>query len=254
MFDISRTALLLGEEGVMRLAKARVAVFGLGGVGSYTAEALARAGMGGLTLIDRDTVDESNLNRQLIALRSTIGQPKAEVMAARVRDINPDCAVRVYVLFYPVGDGAEARVPAAKNAATGYMATEGAYVKGLDLLAGCDMVCDAMDTVTAKIALAEECRAKNIPLISAMGCGNKLDPSRFRVADLFETHTCPLCRVMRRELSARGFSALRVVFSDEQPQPHRDPVGSVSFVPSVAGLLMAGDVIKRLAGIEEREK
>lgn len=166
---MSRTAMLLGREAVERLEQATVAVFGLGGVGSYTAEALARAGVGRLILVDGDTVSDSNRNRQLIALCSTVGQPKAEVMARRVRDINPACRAEAHTVFYLPGEGQ-------------------------GLIDGCDFVADAVDTVAAKLALAEECRDKGIPLVSAMGCGNKLDPSRFRTADIADTSVCPLCR------------------------------------------------------------
>lgn len=238
----NRTALLLGGEGVERLARASVAVFGLGGVGSFTAEALARAGIGRLVLVDGDVVDETNLNRQLVALRSTVGLPKAEVMARRVRDINPDCQVEAHSLFY---------LPAA----------EGETGSGIGIIDGCDFVADAIDTVTSKLGLAEECRNKGIPLISAMGCGNKLDPTRFRVADIADTRICPLCRVMRRELKRRGIPSLTVVYSEEPPcQPPEAAVassgrravpGSLSFVPSAAGLVLAGEIIRRLSGVEE---
>lgn len=235
----ARSAMLLGDAAVQRLRAASVAVFGLGGVGSYTAEALARTGIGRLVLVDGDTVSDTNRNRQLVALCSTVGQPKAEVMAARVRDINPDCRAEAHTVFYLPGEGQ-------------------------GLVDGCDFVADAVDTVAAKLALAEECTAKGIPLISAMGCGNKLDPTRFRVADITKTSVCPLCRIMRRELKNRGIAHLPVVFSDEPPRrPAAEPAeeekrtgkhalpGSVSFVPSVAGLILAGEIIRRLAGVEE---
>lgn len=226
----SRTAMLLGADGVRRLSEASVAVLGLGGVGSFAAEALARAGVGRLVLVDGDTVAESNLNRQLIATTATLGQYKADVMADRVREIAPGCAAEAHRLFY--------------TAETGQ-----------GLIDGCDFVADAVDMVSAKLALAEECHSKNIPLISAMGCGNKLDPSRFRVADITKTAVCPLCRVMRRELRLRGIPHLTVVYSDEPPLTplpvEGEPVsgrtpGSVSFVPSAAGLLLAGEIVRRL--------
>lgn len=231
----ARTSLLLGEEAMDKLATSSVAVFGLGGVGSYTAEALARAGVGRLVLVDGDTVDVTNINRQLIALHSTIGQPKAAVMAQRVRDIHPTCRVEAHSLFY---------LPP----------------EGVGLVDGCDFVADAVDMVSAKLALAEECRDKNIPLISAMGCGNKLDPTGFRVADIGDTRVCPLCRVIRRELKKRGIASLTVVYSEEPPispaevsepetGPRRAVPGSLSFVPSVAGLIMAGEIIRRLCGL-----
>ncbi len=232
--------MMIGEKGVERLAQAKVAVFGLGGVGSYVAEALARAGVGRLVLVDGDMVSDSNRNRQLVALCSTVGKPKAEVMAARVRDIHPDCRVEPHVLFYRPGEGTEPG-------------------DGFGLVDGCDFVADAIDMVSAKIALVEECRSKNIPLISAMGCGNKWDPSRFRVADLSKTSGCPLCRVMRRELRARGITHLPVVFSDELPTlpPERGRLpgnrlpGSLSFVPGAAGLVLAGEIVRRLLEGEE---
>jgi hydrogenase accessory protein hypB len=236
---LSRSAMLLGEEAIERLQRASVAVFGLGGVGSFAAEALARAGVGRLVLVDGDTVADTNRNRQLIALTSTVGQPKAEVMASRVLDINPACRAEPHVLYYRPGEG------------------EG-------LIAGCGYVADCVDMVSAKLALAEECAARGIPLISAMGCGNKRDPTRFRVADIQETSVCPLCRVMRRELKKRGIPHLTVVYSDEPPMtPDRGAAGdlpaegkhalpgSLSFVPSAAGLVLAGAIIRRIAGIDE---
>lgn len=235
---MARTAMLLGEEGVARLANASVAVFGLGGVGSFAAEALARAGVGRLILVDGDTVSETNRNRQLVALRETVGQPKADVMAARVRAIHPHCRVEPHALYY---------LPPA----------------GVGLIDGCDYVADAIDMVTAKLALVEECAAKGVPLISAMGCGNKLDPTRLQVTDIYQTSGCPLCRIMRRELRQRGVGSLRVVFSDEAPrrpfptaaaeEPSRRAVpGSVSFVPSAAGLILAGEIVCAVAGIPPR--
>lgn len=236
-----RTEMLVGREAADKLAASSVAVFGLGGVGSYTAEALARAGVGRLVLVDGDTVDITNINRQLVALRSTVGRPKAEVMADRVRDIHPACRVEAHSLFYLPPEGA-------------------------GLIDGCDFVADAVDMVAAKLALAEECLDKNIPLISAMGCGNKLDPTAFRVADIADTRVCPLCRVMRRELKKRGIPSLTVVYSeeppltpilaesDEGPAVQRPAPGSISFVPSSAGLLMAGEIIRRLCGLPSLKK
>lgn len=226
----TRTAALLGDEAVERLAAATVAVFGLGGVGSYTAEALARAGVGTLILVDGDTVADSNRNRQLCALTSTVGRSKAEVTAARVRDIDPACRVTAHTLFYLPPDS------------------------GTGLIDGCDYVADAVDTVKAKLGLALECKEKNIPLISAMGCGNKLDATAFRVADITKTQVCPLCRVMRRELKLHGVDHLRVVYSEEKP---RTPQGtedartpaSVSYVPGAAGLILAGEIIKDITGV-----
>lgn len=235
--EFTRTTLLLGEEGLARLQSAHVIVFGIGGVGGFTAEALARAGIGALTLVDADTVAPSNLNRQIIALRSTLGRPKAEVMGERVLDINPSCRVTVRQVFCTPENSEE-------------------------LLAGNpDYIVDAIDTVSSKLDLVQKAGELGIPIISCMGAGNKLDPTRFEVADLFETSVCPLCRVMRRELSKRGVPSLKVVYSKEPPiRPKaassqespslfhkRQTPGSVSFVPSVAGLILAGEVVKDLA-------
>lgn len=235
--EFARTTLLLGEEGLARLQSAHVIVFGIGGVGGFTAEALARAGVGALTLVDADTVAPSNLNRQIIALRSTLGRPKAEVMGERVLDINPSCRVTVRPVFCTPENSEE-------------------------LLAGNpDYIVDAIDTVSSKLDLVQKAGELGIPIISCMGAGNKLDPTRFEVADLFETSVCPLCRVMRRELSKRGVPSLKVVYSKEPPiRPlsasleespslvrKRQTPGSVSFVPSVAGLILAGEVVKDLA-------
>ena len=225
-----RSKPLFGDDGVAKLSAARVAVFGVGGVGSYAVEALARAGIGALDLFDGDTVADSNRNRQLIALTSTVGQPKAQVAADRVRDINPVCQVTAQTLFY---------LP--ENADT------------VDL-AVYDFVIDAVDTVAAKLELAVRCKDAGVPLIASMGTGNKWDPTAFRVSDIFATHTCPLARVMRRELTARGVTALPVVWSPEKPavsgvddDGKRVPA-SLSFVPPAAGLLLAGYVIQTLLG------
>lgn len=226
-----RTAMLLGQDGIERLSEASVAVFGLGGVGSYVVEALARGGIGRLVLVDKDVVDPTNINRQLCAVTSTVGQPKAAVMARRVRDIAPSCMVEAHAVFY--------RPP-----------------EGTGLMNGCDYVADAIDTVTSKLALIEEAQSMGIPIISAMGCGNKLDPTRFEVADIYATRVCPLCRIMRRELKKRHIDALQVVYSQEEPlavsdssaRPGARPSpGSVPFVPSVAGLIIAGEIIKKLS-------
>jgi tRNA threonylcarbamoyladenosine dehydratase len=205
-----RTALLIG---------ARVAVFGIGGVGGYAAEALARAGIGTLDLIDKDVVDETNLNRQIIALHSTIGLDKVDVMASRIRQINPDILVYPHKIFY---------LP--ENAPS------------FDLSVY-DYIVDAIDNVTAKIELA--CRAKEagIPLIASMGTGNKLDASGFKITDITQTSGCPLAKVLRKELKAKGIEHLKVVYSNAIPSKDRPP-GSISFVPPVAGLLMAGEVIR----------
>ena len=235
----SRTEMLLGGEGLDRLRAARVAVFGVGGVGGYVTEALARAGVGALDLFDADTVSESNRNRQILALCSTVGQPKAEVAAARVRDINPACAVTPHVLFY---------LPETADAVD---------------LSAYTFVVDAIDTVSAKVELAVRCKAAGVPLIASMGTGNKLDPTGFRVSDVFSTQNCPLARVMRQKLRARGVDSLPVVWSPELPTPPRFtpppeeggavqkrlPPGSVSFVPPVAGCILAGYVVRAIAGI-----
>ena len=232
--SLVRTALLLGENAVSRLGKCRVAVFGVGGVGGHCVEALARSGIGALDLIDSDTVCLSNLNRQIIALHSTVGRLKVDAAAERIRDINPDCKVTVYPVFY---------LPETRDQ--------------FDFRAY-DYVVDCIDTVKGKLALAEQAQEAGTPIISAMGAGNKLDPTRFEVADIYETSVCPLARVMRTQCRKRGITRLKVVYSREQPLtpqdsgekkgPHPAP-GSVAFVPSVAGLILAGEVIRDLAGV-----
>ncbi len=227
-----RSAMLLGEGGIDKLTAAKVAVFGVGGVGGYACEALARAGVGELHLFDNDVVSLSNINRQIIALHSTVGRPKVEVMRERILDINPDCKVVTHQVFYLPENADD--FP----------------------LSDFDYVADAIDTVSAKIELAVRCAASNVPLISAMGTGNKLDASHFCVTDLSKTSGCPLARVMRRELKARGITHLRVVYSTEEakkPLPinegdsKRIPPASLPFVPPVAGLLIAGEIIRTLA-------
>ncbi len=232
-----RTGLLLGRENMEKLARARVAVFGVGGVGGHVVEALARSGVGALELIDDDVVSPDNLNRQIIALRSTIGQPKVEVAKARVLDINPNCEVTAHRTFY---------LPE----------TAGQFD-----FAAYDYVVDAIDTVTGKLMLAEQAAAAGTPLISSMGAGNKLDPTAFRVADVYDTKVCPLAKVMRRELKKRGIASLKVVYSEELPlTPEGNPEdgrrlpGSVAFVPSVAGLILAGEVIRDLCGLASRRR
>ena len=232
--EFARSALLLGEQAQERLARASVAVFGIGGVGGHAAEAIARAGVGRIALFDADTVSVSNINRQIVALHSTLGLPKAQVMADRIRDINPLCRVEPHIVFY--GEDNAAQFP----------------------LEGYDYIIDAVDTVSAKILLSQRARGAGVPVISAMGCGNKLDPSRFEVADLSKTSVCPLARVMRRELKARGVTGVKVVYSQEPPcapaetageapAPGRRAVpGSVSWVPGAAGLLLAGEAVKDL--------
>ena len=227
-----RSAMLLGEDAIERLAAAKVAVFGVGGVGGYVCEALARAGVGELHLFDNDAVSLSNINRQIVALHSTVGHPKVEVMRDRILDINPDCRVVTHQIFY---------LP--ENA------------DDFPLL-GFDYVADAIDTVSAKIELAVRATAAGVPLISAMGTGNKLDANRFCVTDLSKTSGCPLARVMRRELKARGITHLKVVYSTEEAkkpialteeESARIPPASLPYVPPVAGLLMAGEIIRAIA-------
>ena len=221
-----RTRNLIGDEAMKKLNKARVAVFGIGGVGGHVVEALVRSGVGAIDLIDSDTVAESNINRQIIATISTVGKYKVEAMKERIADINPDCKVEAIPCFY---------LPETKD--------EFDFSKY-------DYVVDAVDTVTAKIQLVCEAKEKNVPIISSMGAGNKLNPAMFEVADIYKTSVCPLAKVMRRELKKRGIESLKVVYSKEEalkPESadgdQRTP-GSTAFVPSVAGLIMASEVIK----------
>ena len=219
-----RTKIILGEDGVERLKNSRVAVFGAGGVGSFVIEALARAGVGYLDIIDSDTVDISNINRQLFALTSTVGRYKTEVAVERIHDINPDAKVTIHTVFY---------TPTTADSFN---------------FAEYDFVADAIDTVTGKISLIMKATEAGTPIISCMGAGNKLDPSKFKVADIYSTSVCPLARVMRHELKKRGIKKLDVVYSTELPAVKTvDAPGSLSFVPSVAGLLMAGHIIRKLA-------
>ena len=234
--EFSRMGLLLGEEALSRLEGARVAVFGLGGVGGYTVEALARAGIGRLDLIDSDTVSLSNRNRQILATRSTLGLPKTEAAKRRVLDINGEAAVTTWELFY--------------NADTADRIDLSVY----------DYIVDAIDTVTAKLLLIQRAHEAGTPIISCMGTGNKLDPTAFQVTDISKTSMCPLARVMRKELGKRGIKHLKVVYSQEEAMtPHgaeeemaalgkRQIPGSVSFVPGAAGLILAGEVIRDLTG------
>ena len=232
----SRTALLLGAEAMEKLRAARVIVFGLGGVGGHACEALVRAGVGAIDLVDDDRVSVSNLNRQLFALHSTLGMDKVEAAKARLLDINPDLRVTAHKCFF---------LP---ETADRFDFTQ--Y----------DYIVDAIDTVTAKLCLAEAAERAGTPIISSMGAGNKLDPTAFEVTDINKTSVCPLARIMRKELRRRGVKKLKVVYSKEdamtpleQPEPDREGrrsvPGSVAFVPSVAGLILAGEVIKDLAGI-----
>ena len=235
--EILRTAMLLGEEAVERLAKARVAVFGIGGVGGYTVEALARAGIGAIDLIDNDDVSRSNINRQILATHSTLGMPKVEAGRKRILDINPDCSVTTWQLFY--------------NKDTAHQFDFTQY----------DYIVDAIDTVTGKLALVEQAVAAGTPIICCMGTGNKLDPSRFEVSDISKTTMCPLARVMRKELAKRGIKHLKVVYSKEEALTptgweeeaaaigKRQIPGSVSFVPGAAGLVLAGEVIRDIAKV-----
>lgn len=236
--EFSRTELLLGGEAMNKLNNAKVAVFGVGGVGSATCEALARAGIGNLTLIDGDTISVTNRNRQLIALNSTTGMPKAQAMADRIKDINPNCNVNALKLFI----------------------TEQSQFDFTQF----DYIVDAIDTVSAKLHIICECYKLGVPIISSMGTGNKLDPTMFEVSDIFKTTVCPLARVMRKELKNRGVRKLKVVYSKEEPQKipseryekcsedkkgtaGRPVPASISFVPPVAGMILAGEVIKDIA-------
>lgn len=225
----SRAGLLLGTDVLERLSHTHVAIFGVGGVGSFAAEAIARAGVGEITLVDHDTVSLTNRNRQLIALSSTTGQRKVDVMQARILDINPEAVVHALPFFYPLEQDIA--------------------------LKAFDYVIDAIDTVTAKLHLITECDRLHIPLICSMGTGNKLDPTRFEVADIYATSVCPLARVIRRECRKRNIAHLKTVYSREEPRlPYpgqedgRMVPGSVSFVPPVAGMILAGEVIKDLIG------
>ncbi len=224
--QLSRTVQLIGEKAVDRLIRSRIIIFGIGGVGSFAAEALCRAGIGYITLVDGDVVSASNINRQLIALTSTIGQPKAEVMKSRMLDINPEAQIHALNLFY--------------DASTADQIDLSAY----------DYVIDAIDSVSSKLLLIERCHEKGVRCISCMGTGNKLNPTRFEVSDISKTSVCPLSRVMRRELKNRGILHHKVIYSQEQPinpRGERTPA-SISFVPSAAGLILAGEVIMELAG------
>ena len=234
--EFLRTAMLLGEDAVAKLNKARVAIFGIGGVGGYTLEALARAGVGALDLIDNDTVSRSNINRQILATHSTVGMEKVEAGKRRVLDINPECVVRTWQVFY-----------------TPETADQFDFTQY-------DYIVDAIDTVTGKLQLVQAAKAAGTPIICCMGTGNKLDASAFRVEDISKTTMCPLARIMRKELSKRGIKHLKVVYSQEEALTptgweeeakalgKRQIPGSVSFVPGAAGLILAGEVIKDLAG------
>ena len=234
MKPFSRTELLLGQPAMEKLNRARVAVFGLGGVGGYVVEALARSGVGALDLIDHDTISKTNINRQLLALHSTVGMPKAEAAKNRVLDISPECKVTVHETFYGPDTAAQFDF-------TQY-----------------DYIVDAIDTVTAKLALIAHAKEANTPILCCLGTGNKLDASKFQITDISKTSVCPLARIMRKECAKRGYKHVKVLFSTEDPIPsvgdtgeelpegRRSLPGSVAFVPSVAGLLIAGEVIRDL--------
>ena len=236
--EFSRTQLLFGKEAMERLSKSRVAVFGIGGVGGYTVEALARSGVGAIDLIDNDKVCLTNINRQIIATHKSVGKYKVDVEAERILEINPDCKITVHRTFYMPDTQEEFDF-------TLY-----------------DYVVDAIDTVTGKLTIVENAKKCNTPVISSMGAGNKLDPTAFEVADIYKTSVCPLAKVMRRELKKRGINHLKVVYSKEQPikpiedldidsqdSVRRETPGSNAFVPSVVGLIIAGEVIKDLTGV-----
>lgn len=220
--QFSRTELLLGREAMEKLSGSKVAVFGIGGVGGYVCEALVRSGVGAFDLIDNDKVCLSNLNRQIIATRKTVGKYKTEVMKERILEINPEADVTIHNCFF---------LPENAN--------EFPFEEY-------DYVVDAVDTVTAKIELVMRAKEQNAPIISSMGAGNKLDGSQFRVADIYKTKVCPLAKVMRRELKKRGVKELKVVYSEEMPAVRGEIPASVAFVPSVAGLIIAGEVVKDL--------
>ena len=227
----SRTELIYGKEAMERIASCHIAVFGIGGVGGYVVEALARTGVGALDLIDSDKVATSNLNRQIIATRSTIGRFKVDVAAERIADINPDCKVKTFKTFY---------LPETAD---------------LFDFSEYDYVVDAIDTVTGKLTLIENAKAAGVPIISSMGAGNKVNPVAFEVADIYKTSVCPLAKVMRHECKKRGIKSLKVVYSKEEPRTpleliqegsRRSIPGSTAFVPSVAGLIIAGEIINDL--------
>ena len=236
MEQFSRTELLIGKENLEKLKNSKVAIFGIGGVGSFVLEALTRAGIGNFILVDKDNVDLSNLNRQIIATRKTVGKPKVEVAKERILEINPNAEVEIYKEFF---------MPE----------TEGILDSTISY------VVDAIDTVTAKIELVKRAQELNIPIISSMGTGNKLDPTKFEVSDIYKTSVCPLENVMRKELKARKIKKLKVVYSKELPikvarneEVIKQIPGSISFVPSVAGLIIAGEVIKDIINYKAEGK
>lgn len=219
---LSRTETLIGKAALQKLNNAKIALFGLGGVGSYVLEALVRSGIKNFVLVDNDHISPSNINRQLLALHSTVGQFKTEAAKIRVMDIAPDAHLTCLNLFYSAENAAEVET----------------------YLANCSYIVDAIDTVSSKLLLIETARHLHIPIISSMGTGNKLDPARFEIADIFKTRVCPLARVMRNELKKRGISSLKTVFSTEVPRISCKPPASIAFVPAAAGLLIASEVVK----------
>ena len=226
--QFSRTELLIGTEGVKKLNEAKVAIFGLGGVGSFVLEGLVRAGVQNFILVDNDEVSASNINRQLIATHKTVGKAKVDVAKERILEINPSAKVEVYKEFF---------LPDTK----------------INLDNSVSYIVDAIDTVTAKIELVQRANTYNIPIISSMGTGNKLEPTKFEITDIYKTSVCPLAKVMRKELKNRGIKKLKVLYSKEEPikiadknDTRKQVPGSISFVPSVAGLIIAGEVIKDL--------
>ena len=221
--QFTRTELLIGENGIEKLKNSKVAVFGIGGVGSYTVEALARAGIGHLVLIDYDKYDITNINRQLGALHSTIGKYKVDVMKDRILDINPDAIVEIH------------KSEEIEGGETNIIDSSFTYIV------------DAIDTMKIKLAIIEKCNRENVKIITATGTGNKLDPTKFVVSDIYKTSVCPVCKILRKELKLRNINKLKVVYSKEIPIKHEQAgttLGSISFVPSVAGLILAGEVIK----------
>lgn len=232
MDQFSRMKKIISQEDFKKIESSHVAVFGLGGVGSYTVEALSRCGIKELTLVDKDTIDETNINRQIFALFSTVGKAKVDVAKERIFNINPKAKVNTVKKFYSKENDID--------------------------LSNCDYVVDAIDTISSKLDLVEKCKNLNIPIISSMGTGNKIDPTRFTVSDIYKTSVCPLCKVMRKELKKRGVKNLKVVYSEEVPlktfdnckqnpdQHMKQTPGSISFVPGTAGLIIASEVIKDL--------
>lgn len=220
--QFERTSLLIGEEAISKLNNSRVLIFGVGGVGGYVAEALARTGVGNITIVDKDTVSESNINRQIIALHSTVGRDKVDVLKERMLDINPNLQVDARKCFF-LPDNADE----------------------FDF-SQYDYIVDAVDTVTAKLQIIVQAEEASVPVISAMGAGNKVHPEMFEIADIYKTEMCPLAKVMRRELKNRGIKKLKVVYSKEKPVYKGDVPGSIAFSPSVVGFLMASEVVRDL--------